>query len=91
MSAAGDKFRQMRRILDLSQPQMAEMMGVTTLTIHKWEKKEPKFSSDQIDTMLAIGLNPMYCYTDVSMYWLGFKEAEVRKYIKKRFKEQSNS
>ena len=35
------EFRKVRRMLDLTQQQLADMLGVTSQTIYLWERKGP--------------------------------------------------
>ncbi|MFP4014943.1 MAG: helix-turn-helix domain-containing protein [Chitinispirillaceae bacterium] len=89
---AGSKFRRMRQMFDLSQTQMGQILGVSYVTISKWERVEPGMNSQQMKQIISIGLNPLYLYTDKAEVLMpGIKESQVRKNLKKKLKEGSNS
>ena len=61
--SVGDRLREERERLGLSQPKMAEMMGATKQTIYAWENGRTAPDGFQLETFSAAGADVRYIIT----------------------------
>lgn len=61
-STSGATLERLRTHLGITQKELGKILKVTSVTIGNWERSEPSFSGSQIETMLKLGVNPLYPY-----------------------------
>jgi DNA-binding XRE family transcriptional regulator len=58
MFKSSDRFRKVRETIDLTQNEMGSILGVTSMTIHRWENSEPVLDENKRFLLKKIGINP---------------------------------
>lgn len=76
-ATSGELFKHQRKHFDLSQVEIAKVLKTTMVTIRNWEKTNPKPSSEQIETMLSLGINTLYPYGYGKIYLPEFELDQV--------------
>lgn len=56
----GEQYRALRRIFDITMEQCSRVFDISMTTQQNWEKHGPRWSSEQRQWLLSIGVNPMF-------------------------------
>lgn len=81
---ARDRFKLVRKALNLSQSEMATFLDSSLTTIHRWENAEPRMTESNRKKLAEFGINPSYIdYDQGDVLREGYNLSEVIEAVNK--------